>query len=307
VAVNEDAAAQNLVGWATNISAGLPHESGQALSFQITNDNNTLFAVQPAISASGTLTFTPAPDAWGVAIVTVLLKDNGGTANGGIDQSAPVTFTVTLNAVNDAPRMNPVDNVAVVVNSQPMTITLTGLDPGPGEASQQLTVAAFSDTHSLLADPTVTLSGNGTAALQLAPVQGMINTATITVVIRDNGGTALGGIDETLTTFTLTVSDAIQPIFIPTLFSPNGDGANDVFRVRASGIADIRFSVYSADGNEVFSTTDIATATEAGWNGRYQGRDLPAGAYTWTLQGHYFDGSTLTTGNKSHGQVVLLR
>lgn len=307
VTVNEDAAAQNLAGWATNISAGLPHESGQALSFNVSNDNNALFSVQPAINASGNLTFTPAPDAWGVAIVTVVLKDNGGTAHGGVDQSVPATFTITVNAVNDAPHIDPVDNVAVIVNSQPLTITLTGLDPGAGEASQQITVAAFSDTHSLLADPAVTLSGNGTATLQLSPIQGMIDMATITVIIHDDGGTALGGIDETLITFTLTVSDAIQPIFIPTLFSPNGDGANDVFRVRASGIADIRFSVYSADGNEVFSTTDIATATEDGWNGRYQGRDMPAGPYTWTLQGHYLDGSTLTAGNKSHGQVVLLR
>ncbi|MBT1701533.1 VCBS repeat-containing protein [Fulvivirgaceae bacterium PWU4] len=307
VAVNEDAVAQNLAGWATNISAGLPHESGQALSFNVSNDNNALFSVQPAISASGTLTFTPAPNKWGVAIVTVVLKDDGGTANGGIDQSAPVTFNITLNAVNDAPHMDPVGDVAVAVNSQPLTITLTGLDPGPGETSQQLTVTAFSDTHSLLADPTVTLSGNGTATLQLAPIQGMIDMATITVVIRDNGGTASSGMDETLITFTVTVSDAIQPAFVPTLFSPNGDGANDVFRVRASGIADIRFSIYSTDGNEVFTTTDITTATEDGWNGRYQGRDMPAGSYTWTLQGHYLDGTTLTAGNKSHGQVVLLR
>jgi gliding motility-associated-like protein len=307
VAVNEDATAQSVTGWATNLSAGPANESGQSLSFQVSNDNTNLFSTQPAVNASGLLTFTPAPDAWGVATVTVVLHDDGGTANGGIDQSAPAIFTITLNPVNDAPHVNPMDDVRVTVNSEPFLVTITGLDPGPGESSQQLTVVASSNAPSLLADPTVTLPGNGTATLQLAPEQGTTGVAIITVVIRDNGGTALSGQDETSITFALTVEDGIQHVFIPTLFSPNGDGANDVFRVRASGVADIRFCVYSADGHEVFRTTDVATATESGWNGVYQGRDMPAGTYTWTLQGHYSDGSALINGSQPRGQVVLLR
>jgi gliding motility-associated-like protein len=307
IVVNEDAPAQSVAAWATNLSAGLASESAQSLSFLVSNDNQALFSAQPAINASGTLTFTPAPDAWGLATVTVALQDDGGTANGGVDQSATITFTITLNSVNDAPSVNFIDDVTATVNSEPFTVTLTGLDPGPGETGQQLTVTASSDTPSLSADPTAMLSGNGTATLLLAPVQGVISMATITVVVRDNGGTALGGQDETRITFTLTVQESIQSVFIPTLFSPNGDGANDVFRVRAAGIADIRFCVYSPDGHEVFRTTDVGTAIESGWDGIYQGRDMPAGTYTWTLQGHYADGSTLNAGSKTHGQVVLLR
>jgi hypothetical protein len=37
--------------------------------------------------------------------VTVTLADNGGTSNGGIDTSAPQTFSITVTAVNDAPSM----------------------------------------------------------------------------------------------------------------------------------------------------------------------------------------------------------
>ena len=37
------------------------------------------------------------------ATVTVQMHDNGGTANGGVDTSAPQTFTITVTAVNDAP------------------------------------------------------------------------------------------------------------------------------------------------------------------------------------------------------------
>jgi hypothetical protein len=106
VTVAEDAGPQTVASWTTNISQGPANESGQTLEFLVTNTNNALFAVQPAIAANGTLTFTPAADAHGAATVTVRLKDNGGTANGGVDTSAAQTFTITVTPVNDAPLAN---------------------------------------------------------------------------------------------------------------------------------------------------------------------------------------------------------
>jgi hypothetical protein len=61
----------------------------------------------PAIDATtGTLTYTPAANANGSATVTVTLFDDGGTANGGSDTSAPQTFTITVNPVNDRPTLS---------------------------------------------------------------------------------------------------------------------------------------------------------------------------------------------------------
>jgi CSLREA domain-containing protein len=82
--------------WATNISPGPADEAGQALTFIVTNDNPGLFAAQPAISPDGTLTYTPASGANGSAVATVRLQDNGGTANGGVDISAPQTFNLIV-------------------------------------------------------------------------------------------------------------------------------------------------------------------------------------------------------------------
>ncbi|MEE8593251.1 MAG: Ig-like domain-containing protein, partial [Candidatus Bipolaricaulota bacterium] len=101
--VNEDAGAQTVNGWATGISAGPTDESGQSLAFQVSNNNNGLFAVQPTISATGDLTYTPADDANDSATVTVSLQDDGGTPNGGVDTSASQSFTITCDAVNDVP------------------------------------------------------------------------------------------------------------------------------------------------------------------------------------------------------------
>jgi hypothetical protein len=94
--VLQNAGAQSVSKFATNISAGPANESDQTLNFQVSNTNNSLFSAQPAVSANGTLTYTPATGAIGNATVTVTLKDNGGTANGGIDTSAAQTFKITV-------------------------------------------------------------------------------------------------------------------------------------------------------------------------------------------------------------------
>jgi len=97
--VLENAGAQTVNNWATSISAGPANESGQTLTFQVTNNTNAaLFSVAPAISSTGTLTYTPANNVSGTATITVVLKDNGGTANGGVDTSAPQTFNINVTA-----------------------------------------------------------------------------------------------------------------------------------------------------------------------------------------------------------------
>lgn len=101
--VLEDAGAQTVSTWATQISSGPTDESSQTLSFTVTNDNNGLFSSQPAVSSStGTLTYTPASNASGSATVTVALSDNGGVTNSGVDSSSQ-TFTITIASVNDLP------------------------------------------------------------------------------------------------------------------------------------------------------------------------------------------------------------
>ena len=96
VTVLQNCGAQVLNDWATDISAGPPNEAGQTVAFVLASDNPALFEVAPAISPDGTLTFKPAPSANGISSVTVVLQDNGGTAYGGQDTSAPQTFTIAV-------------------------------------------------------------------------------------------------------------------------------------------------------------------------------------------------------------------
>lgn len=83
--------------WATSLSAGPANESGQTLTFtaEVPALDQALFSAQPAVASDGTLTFTPSGIP-GQTTVTVRLRDNGGTANGGIDTSPDQTFTLTI-------------------------------------------------------------------------------------------------------------------------------------------------------------------------------------------------------------------
>jgi hypothetical protein len=59
--------------------------------------------VPPTIAPNGTLTFKPAPNAYGVAQLSAVLRDNGGIDNGGRDTSLPQAFTITVETINDVP------------------------------------------------------------------------------------------------------------------------------------------------------------------------------------------------------------
>jgi hypothetical protein len=80
------------------------------VDFIVSNDNTDLFSVQPAVSPTGTLTYTLAPNTTGTATVSVQIHDDGGTANGGDDTSAVQTFTIDVN-YNFAGFRSPVDNL----------------------------------------------------------------------------------------------------------------------------------------------------------------------------------------------------
>src|SRR5207247_1362962 len=144
----EDAGAQTVVNWATNISAGPADEAGQTVTFQVTsNTNAALFAASPSVDATGRLTYTPTANANGSATITLVSKDNGGTANGGVDTSAPQTFTITITAVNHAPVADAQTVTTLEETAKAITLSATDVD---GDAL----------TYSVVTGPTQgTLSG----------------------------------------------------------------------------------------------------------------------------------------------------
>lgn len=90
------------------------------------------------------------------------------------------------------------------------------------------------------------------------------------------------------------------PIYFPTAFTPNGDFLNDVLRVPPQNKNKlIRLRIYNRFGQLIFTTTDA----NFGWDGRYNGKPQPIGAYIYYLEMQGFTGEKFS----KHGTVVLLR
>ncbi len=102
VTVTEDSGAKTLAYFAS-FAAGPANEATQSITNVTTTCSNpVLFSFGPLLDTNGTLAFTPAPDSSGLAIVTVIVQDNGGTANAGISK-ATNSFTIEITQINDAP------------------------------------------------------------------------------------------------------------------------------------------------------------------------------------------------------------
>lgn len=74
--------------------------------------------------------------------------------------------------------------------------------------------------------------------------------------------------------FTIIQNGSVNAL-IPTLFSPNNDGKNDIFLLRGSGIVAVEITILNKNNVEVWRTTDLREATEVGW----KGENAPDGVY----------------------------
>jgi gliding motility-associated-like protein len=93
--------------------------------------------------------------------------------------------------------------------------------------------------------------------------------------------------------------DPYNPIALPTVFSPNGDGRNDLFRVwnlREEKIQEFR--VFNRFGNEVYNSID-----NRGWDGRLNGKDCDMDTYTYIVRIAYANGDVKVR----KGDVLLMR
>ena len=148
----------------------------------------------------------------------------------------------------------------------------------------------------------IALQSNASGNIQWSPVVGLscidcsapmanpLETTLYRVTVTDADGC-------TATDSVLVNVEAVISIFIPTGFSPNGDGANDVFRVLGLGINSVQLSIYDRMGENVFNITEPASS----WDGTFRGKKVNPGVY-------YYHGEVGTVDGKTEivqGEVTL--
>ena len=78
----------------------------------------------------------------------------------------------------------------------------------------------------------------------------------------------------------ITVSVSTSQLVVPNVFTPNGDGRNDEFRVMYRSIVEFECWVYNRWGKLVYHWTDPAK----GWDGTINGRPAAEGAYYYVIR-----------------------
>ena len=98
----------------------------------------------------------------------------------------------------------------------------------------------------------------------------------------------------------------VREAFIPNVFSPNGDGANDFFTAFGKGnlLKNIeQLLIFDRWGQQVFEKTNfLPNAPAEGWNGRSRDGELETGVYVYVFQLRFVDDAVITVS----GDVLVL-
>ena len=126
-------------------------------------------------------------------------------------------------------------------------------------------------------NPTATVSQDMTYYLKTYTASGCVGYDTMHIIVYDG-----------------------PEIYVPTAFTPNGDGLNDYFSVFPVGMKSMQyFSVFNRLGNLIFTSNNRFQR----WDGRFKGNKQPPGTYVWVAYGIDYRGVSI----QRKGTVILLK
>jgi len=137
------------------------------------------------------------------------------------------------------------------------------------------------DTSSLFLPPNITYESSGTYIVTLIvtdPISGCSSTEQVTIEVRGD-----------------------LSIIIPTIFTPNGDGINDVFNAVIEHSESYTMIIFNRWGSSIFETNNV----EIGWDGKNNGSKVAEGTYYYIIEYSFYKQGILTS-ESVKGTVSLL-
>jgi gliding motility-associated-like protein len=250
--------------------------------------SNTAFTTTPTSCLGTTITFTPTVAGGTFTVNGAAITGNTFTPTAGGNYNVTYTVTSAQGCVSTSAAQT------VVVGTPNL-----GLTAGPDTANASPGATVSFTAQATSTGGVFTWTGNGVtvtgATLTLTDVQ---ETGTYTVTY------TLNGCSETRT----VVLRVNKVIFVPNLFSPNGDGSNDKLFIYGYNISndDFSFQVFNRYGGQVYSTSnpnDVCFHLNP--NGGWDGGSLPTDVYNYVLKGKLTNGTEIKVEGRNTGSIYL--
>jgi gliding motility-associated-like protein len=224
-------------------------ENGQTTSLSVTSDKPAMFSELNVVN--DVLTYRLNINASGEAIITVTVKDNGGTTNGGNDTFSQI-FKVTIN---------------------PLSVNVISSDRGD-EISKGLTailtVPAISGATYSWANAAGIISGQNSPVLTVRPA---VTTTYILNIINTSGCSSIQS-------FTLNVRNDYTTLDMRNILTPNGDGKNDFLVIENLDMYPNNIiKIFNRTGQQVYQQANYKND----WTGTFNGSPLPNDTYYYIL------------------------
>ncbi|MEM7655508.1 MAG: PKD domain-containing protein [Bacteroidota bacterium] len=141
------------------------------------------------------------------------------------------------------------------------------------------------------------LAGDDNVSQEVNPIHLYQTYGNYSVRLIANTG---GSCADTLVRVNLITYEAVSPnVFVPTAFTPNGDGINDILYVRGRLLRQVDFSIFNEWGQRIFQSQ----SQDLGWDGTHLGQQVEPDTYVYVLRVTLADGQIQTF----QGQTTLIR
>lgn len=225
------------------------------------------------------------------------ISDNGIAGNWNpsiVDNTTSGTYIFTSNAGQCANNTS----LALEVNAVPTADINTDTTVYDG---------AFVPTFDFIASPgsivnwtnsntSIGLAASGTESV---PSFTAINRGNTPAIATITATPVIGGCSGIAQKYTIKVLPLNKDVFVPNVFTPNGDGKNDILFVYGNYIDKVEMRIFNQWGQQIAMITDKTQ----GWDGRHKGEPQPVGVYVYVLKAQLSDGRIVNL----KGSITLLR
>ena len=230
-------------------------EANQTTTLSIAGNNKDMFnalSVTQLSGGKGIINYSLKAGVTGSAVVTVTVKDDGGTADGGVDTYS-VSFTVNVNPLPVISISTGTGKLRII---RGRTIELTANAPGA-------TAYSWADAKGIV-------NGQSTAKLTVKPTERTVYTVK---------ATSTAGCSD-VKQIIIEVGSEYSDVVANNIITPNGDGVNDVWVIEnIEQYPNATVKVFDIAGRLVFNQKGYDNK----WNGYYNGAVLNEGAYYYVV------------------------